>query len=50
MKPHALQQRSNYAFAVFDQRRQNVHGLQFRIAMLAGDIVRALHRLLRLHR
>ena len=47
MQAHALQQGRDDAFVVFDQRRQNVHRLQLRIAMLAGEIVRPLHRLLR---
>jgi hypothetical protein len=47
MKAHALQQRRNNAFVVFDQRRQNVYWAALRIAVLAGEIVRPLHRLLR---
>ena len=49
MQPYALQQRRDDAFAVFQQRRQNVHRLQLRIAVLAGEIVRPLHRFLRFH-
>ena len=47
MQPHALQQRRDDAFVIFHQRSQNVHRLQLRIAVLAGEIVRPLHRLLR---
>ena len=49
MQPHALQQRRNDAFLVFDQRGQNVYGLHLRIAVLPGEIVRPLHGLLRLY-
>ena len=49
MQADALQHGGNDAFAVFHQRRQNVHRLQLRIAVLAGEIVRPLHRLLRLY-
>ncbi len=46
VQSHALQKRRNDALAVLDQRRQNVDRLQLRITMLAGEIVRPLHRLL----
>ena len=49
MQSHPLQQRSHDAFAIFHQRRQYVHRLQLRIAVLAGEIVRPLHRLLRFY-
>ena len=49
VQSHALQQRRNDALAVFDQRGQNMDRLQLRIAVLAGEIVRPLHRLLRLY-
>ncbi len=49
VQSHALQQRRDDAFAILEQGRENVNRLQFRIAMLTGEIVRPLHRLLRLH-
>ncbi len=47
MQSYTLQQRRHDAFAIFQQRRQNVDRLQLRIAVLAGQIVRPLHGLLR---
>ena len=49
MQSYALQQRRNDAFAVFQQRGQNMCRLQLRIAVLAGEIVRPLHGFLRFH-
>ena len=49
MQSHALQQRRDDAFAIFEQRGQNMYRLQLRIAMLAGEIVRPLHGFLRFH-
>ncbi len=49
MQSHPLQQRRDDAFVIFQQRCQYVYRLQLRIAVLAGDVVRPLHRLLRLH-
>ena len=44
-----FQHGQNDAFFVFEQRRQQVQGQQFRIAVLGGELVAALHRFLRLH-
>ena len=49
MHAHALQHRRNDAFAIFQQRGQDMYRLQLRIAVLAGEIVRPLHRFLRLN-
>ena len=49
VQSHPLQQRSNDALAVFQQRAQYVYRLQLRIAVLAGQIVCPLHGFLRLH-
>jgi hypothetical protein len=40
----------DYAFAVFHQRQQQVHGQHFRVAELAGPRLCCLHCLLRFHR
>ena len=48
MHAHALQHRRDDALGIFHQRGQNVHRLQLGIAVLAGEIVRPLHRFLRL--
>ncbi len=45
-----LQHGQNDAFFVLEQRRQQVQRQQFRVAVLGGEIVAALHRFLRLHR
>src|SRR5271157_2597747 len=42
MKPHALQKRRNDSLTVFDERGQDVDRLQFRITVLAGEIIRPL--------
>ena len=44
-----LQHRQNDAFFVLQQRRQQVQRQQFRIAVLGGEVVAALHRFLRLY-
>jgi len=49
MQSNPLQQRSNDALAILQQRRQYVNRLQLRIAVLAGQIVRPLHGFLRLN-
>ena len=49
LQAHAFQQGSDDALVVLQQRRQNVDRLQLRITVLAGDVVRPLHRLLGLY-
>ncbi len=49
LQAHPLQQWTDDAFVVLQQSRQYVDRLQLRIAMLAGEVVRPLHRLLGLY-
>ena len=45
-----LQHGQDDAFFVFEQRRQQVQGQQFRVAVLGSEVVAALHCFLRFHR